>query len=64
MEKKANARRLIVLGILKANNLSTKSTMYLNTNLVNLYLFQLREYNGNNIIIIDRVAIHAALRAS
>ena len=52
-----NARRLKLLGIWNANNISIKSTMYLNINLVNFYLFRLREYNGYNIIIIDNLAI-------
>ena len=52
------------LGILNASNLSIKSTMYLKTNLVNFGLFQLRECNENNIMIIDKVAIHAAFSAN
>ena len=59
-----NACRLKILGILNAKKLSNKSTMYLNTNLINFHLFQLKECSGNNTIIIDKVAIHAALRAN
>ena len=59
-----NARKLKLLGIFNLKNLSVKSTIYLNTNLVNLHLFQLKEYNGNNIIVTIKLAIHAALGAN
>ena len=55
-----NARQLKLLDILNANNLSIKFTMYSNTNLVNFHLFQLREYNDNTIIVIDKVTIYEA----
>ena len=44
-QRKVNARRIKLLGILNSKNLSIKPAMNLNTNLGNFHLFQSREYN-------------------